>query len=92
MRLLALPIAICLMSSYGCAASEESMPPDTTGTTHGGSGSLVPGSSGSSGAGGSGTIVPSGGTGPVATGGTTTTTGTAGTTTTTGTAGTTTTG
>jgi len=87
MRRLALPIVICLASSYGCAASEDSMPPENT--THAGSASVVPGSSGSGGA----APIATGGTATVATGGTTTTgtAGTSGTTTTTGTAGTTTT-
>ncbi len=87
MRRIALPIAICLLASYGCAASEESVPAGGggTGTAHGGTpaiGGSLPGVSGSG-------VVTSAGTSPGTSGAATTggnTTGTAGTPTT-GTAG-----
>jgi len=86
MRRIALPIAICLLASYGCAASEESEPAAGGGnTSRGGSPSGLGGSLGVSGTtvttagastGGSGTAT--GGTGSSTAG--TGTTGTAGTT------------
>jgi Carbohydrate binding domain (family 11) len=97
MRRLALPIAICLLASYGCAASEEPEPAGGGKSTQGGSATGTAGSLGTSGTtvSGAGTTTGTGGT-TTGTGGTTTT-GTAGTTTgtagtTTGTAGTTGTG
>lgn len=90
MRQFALPIAICLLASFGCAASEDSEPAGGgNNNTQGGSSTGTGGSLGTA-----GTTVSSAGT-TTATGGSvtgtggTTTTGTAGTTTT-GTAGTTT--
>jgi hypothetical protein len=79
MRQFALPIAICLVS-YGCAASEESVPAGSTGgtTAHGGSLGVIPVTGGSGGSapvttGGTGVTtggMPTGGTGPVGTAGT----------------------
>ncbi len=87
MRRIALPIAICLLASYGCAASEDSIPAASAGnTSHGGTpaiGGPAPGASGS-GVTSAGTTP---GTGGVSSPGGTTSTGTAGTTLTTGTAG-----
>src|SRR5260221_3869447 len=77
MRQIALPIALCLLASYGCAASEDSMPAGTNPVSMGGSLGNVAGST------------STGGTGAPIAG--STTTGTAGSTTT-GTGGTTTTG
>ena len=88
MRRFALPIAICLSASFGCAASEDSEPAGGGNNTQGGSssgGALA--TAGTTTTGTAGTTTATGGT-TTATGGTTTT-GTAGTTTT-GTAGTTT--
>ncbi len=82
MRRLALPFAICLLASYGCAASEDSVPAGGSGgtTAHGGTpaigGSLSPGASGS----GVTTAGTSPGTGGVSSTGGTVSTGTAGTT------------
>jgi hypothetical protein len=93
MRRIALPIAICLLASYGCAASEESEPAGGgSNTSHGGSPSGVGGSLGLAGTtvttAGTGTTTGGTGTAGTGTGTAGTTTGTAGTTTT-GTAGTT---
>jgi Carbohydrate binding domain (family 11) len=80
MRRIALPIAICLLASYGCAASEESVPAGGAGgtTAHGGTpaigGSLSTGVSGS----GVTSAGTSPGTGGVSSTGGTVSTGTAG--------------
>ncbi|HEX2874302.1 MAG TPA: hypothetical protein VHP33_23770 [Polyangiaceae bacterium] len=94
MRRFALPIAICLLASFGCAASEDSEPASGN-NTQGGSSTGTGGSLGTAGTtvASAGTMTGTGGTTTTGTGGTTTTgtagtaTGTAGTTT--GTAGTT---
>ena len=61
MRRLALPIAICLLASYGCAASEESVPAGgSSGSSHGGTPTVGGQSPGVSGSG----VVTSAGTSP----------------------------
>ncbi|MDF3069860.1 MAG: hypothetical protein K0R38_5461 [Polyangiaceae bacterium] len=90
MRRFALPIAISLLASYGCAASEESDPAGGGNTTPAGGAASGTGTGGTGTlpVGGSGGMITSGGTGTATAGTGTATAGTAGATGTVGTAGT----